>query len=471
MLEIPEIQQRILHALDSGDSQEVKKVIKKVQLADIAEAICELPITKIIHFFRLLTPQYGAQIIPYLSNACQKKVISGLNAPELKTFIDKMYSDDLVDLLDKLSPRLATKVLAATSPKRRVELNNILRHEEESAGGMMSVNFVQAKEKDTVNKTIKYLRENHKDFEFVNTLFIVDEYGFYKGRLELKTIFFAPSTAKLSEIMDSRQLTVHSRADREQVISIFQKYDISILPVLDDQKKIVGFITVDDVLDGVEEESTEDIAKLAGIRPKDEEFFNISVWKMFKSRILWLISMLVLGTISQILVILFWNAYHVPNVNNVTDGKAFAAVVLFAPMMLILAGIGGISATQSSTVMVRAISINKVHKKDVYKVLGKETLVALWTGLILVVINIIRLILVYLVEFDDVESLALWKAIAVSSITLLLGLVIGNVLATLLPILAKAMKLDPTLACGPLITTLLDIIIVSLLFGFGLAFF
>lgn len=277
MLEIPEIQKRILHALDSNDSQEVKKILKKIQLADIAEAICELPVSKIVQFFQLLGPHSGAQMIPYLSTNCQKKLIGNLPKAELRALVNKIYSDDFVDLLDKLPPRLATKVLEVASPKRRLELNNILLHEEESAGGMMSVNFFQAKEKDSVNKTIKYLRENHKGYEFINTLFVVDEYGFFRGRLELKTLFFSPTNAKVGEIMDSRPLSVSSNDDREHVIAVFKKYDISNLPVLNNEKKIIGFITVDDVLDGIEEESTEDITKLAGIRSNDEEFFNISI--------------------------------------------------------------------------------------------------------------------------------------------------------------------------------------------------
>lgn len=469
MLEISELRDQLLIAAKNNDVNAIRRLAKAAQQVDFAEVLEELDDKLVLRVFRMLDRENAGDIFSYLTPDVQEFLIGSFSTLETKGIVDDLYSDDLVDVIDEMPAKIVTKILRSTSAERRAEINNILKYDEKSAGGMMSVNFVEIKDTDTVAKAIKTIREIHKDFETMDVLFVMDQYGYLKGTFEIKDLIFNDPKTKIQDIMDSRILFVESDTDQEEVIAIFKRYDVNSLPVVDKEKKVIGIITVDDAIDIIDEEATEDISKLAGVNTLDDHYFNVNVWKMFSVRILWLVAMLIIGSVAQILMIVFFNKYGV-NINNLGD-KAFAAMVLLAPMAILLAGVVGVSASQSSTLMVRMLSLQEVKKKEIGKIVLKEFITSLLMAAVLIGFNVLRLVIIYVVEFKDLNHPDVWKAIGVSSITLLIGVVVGNLLGILLPLLVRMIKVDPAVASFPLVTTLLDIIVVCIFFGVGLAFF
>lgn len=467
MLDIAELETKLKLAYESKDVEQIKKITNHLQFPDIADVLEKLSKEANLYIFNILDAAIAADVLVYLESRFQKNIIEKLPSDKLKEIINTLHSDDLIDIIDKFPSELVQKVLQLSSVDLRKDINKILKYDEDTAGGMMSVEYLKIFENYTISQVLKLFRDNSKKFEIISDLFIINKYGILKGYVSVKNLLIHDPRMKICNIMDLRIVSIDSRADREEVISAFKRYDVSILPVVNSQNKIIGTITIDDVIDGLENETTEDITKLAGIQKLDDEYFDISIWKMFKSRSTWLLWTLLLGTISQILIIVFLNIYGL----NLDLEGTIGSLTWIIPMLLILAGTIGISANQAATVMVRALSINEVGRKDVWRVLAKEIIYSLMIALFLILVNLVRMILIYLAKYKDINNLLFWKSVFVSSLTLFIGILLGNMFGTFLPIWAKKIKLDPTLVCGPFITTTLDIVTVSLLFGLGIAFF
>lgn len=471
MSDLSEIKQQLVIVIKTKNKRKAQILAEKIPVADLAQVLTELKANQFTDFFRLIDNKRAAAIFPYLTPKNQATIVELMSATRLKAIMAKLYSDDLVDLIDDLPTDLTRKIIEALSPTKRRQINRILRYEETMAGAMMSVNFIEVRDTDTIYKVLKKIRDQHEIFETFDDLLVVDRYGILRGQLELKELLIHNPKTQVKELLTRQPISISSRADREEVVETFKKYDIDLLPVVNSQNRVLGFITSDDVFDVIEAESTEDIVRLAGVHKKsDSDYFATGLWKMFSSRVIWLIISLLLGTITQILVLLFWKAYQI-DVETLAPGRAFGGLILLTPMLITLAGIIGIANNQSSTLVVRSIATGHATRKTLLKILYKEFLLALMFSVILVAINILRLMVVYSVEFSTIKPSALWYAIATSSILIVIGLVLGNLFASSLPFILKRLKFDPTIASAPLVTTISDMITVSLLFGIGLAFF
>jgi magnesium transporter len=277
MLEIPELRDKLLVAAENDDVDTIRQLAKVAQQVDFAEVLEELDDRLILRVFRMLQQEEATEIFSYLDPEIQEYLLGSFTTLEIKEIVDDLYSDDLVDVIDEMPAKIVTKILKSTSAERRAEINNILKFEEKSAGAMMSVNFVEIRETDTVAKTIKTIRSIHTDMETIDVLFVIDQYGHLKGTFEFKDLIFNDPKTKIQNIMNPRLLFVESDADQEAVTAVFKRYDVNSLPVVDKTGKVLGIITVDDVIDVIDEEATEDMTKLAGINNLKNEYFDVNI--------------------------------------------------------------------------------------------------------------------------------------------------------------------------------------------------
>ncbi|WP_027063579.1 magnesium transporter [Mesoplasma seiffertii] len=468
MLNISELEKLLIEASESKNIKQVREISKQCQYVDFAEALEQTDEKVVLRIFRMLEVEQAAEIFTYLSSEHQEFIINSFTSAEVQEIVDELYTDDIIDVIDDMPAQVVKKVLKAATKEQRKEINSILKYEEETAGGIMSVNFTELKADDTVEKAIKIIRRRHEDFDEIDDLYVTDSNGKLVGHIEIKDLILNQPTQKMEEIMNSKIVSVPSELDQEEVGIIFKRYDLNTLPVVDKQQHLIGIITVDDVIDVLVEEATEDLQKFAGINDAESDYFETGIFKMFKSRSIWLIAMLILGTITQILLVVFFNIY---SSQDGTQSSSDQLLLLLVPMLLIVAGIAGSSGNQSALMMVRSLSLRQIHKKEVKEIILKEFTVSILITMPLVVINIVRLILIYLVQYNGhLADSNIWIAIGTSSLGLILSLVFANILGCMLPLLAKTFKLDPTLASSPLVTTLVDIAAVGIFLGVGTAF-
>ncbi|ATZ19016.1 Mg2+ transport protein [Williamsoniiplasma somnilux] len=469
MVDLNELKIKLITLAETNDLKGTRKMVEENQPIDFAEILSELEPKMIVRIFRMLDSEEAAEIFTYLKPEFQEIIISAFSSGEIKEIVDELYSDDLIDVIDEMPAEIVKKILKSTTPEQRAELNSILKYEEETAGGIMTVNFIEIKQTWTVEEAIENIRKVHEDFETVDVLYVVDDFGVVKGWLEFKELVFNSSKAKIDKIMNPNVVTVSIDTDQEKVGQIIKRYDLNTIPVIDKKNKMVGIITVDDVLDVIEKETTEDIAKFAGIQKIEDEYFETGIFKMIRSRSIWLLAMLLLGTIGQILIIIFFNIYGINE--STMDPKAFYGIMMLSPLVIVLAAIIGISGNQSATMMVRSLALHEIKREDIGKILLKEFLVSLLIALILVLINILRLIIVYSIQFEGLNHSSIWSAIGSSSVAIILTIIFANLIGCLLPIAAKKIKLDPAIVASPLVTTVLDILTIGVFFGIGLALY
>ncbi|ATG97633.1 magnesium transporter [Mesoplasma lactucae] len=472
MKEQTEIDLEIKKVLKSNNQKAINCLLDGYQEADIAETIDGLKNEKKLKVFNAFNQENRQKLFPYLDHETQEYIIDNLNNANLESLINNMYSDDLVDLIDELPKTTVKKILNVTTKEKRKELNNILQHEEETAGGMMSVNFLKLQKDLSVGEAIQKVKEVHNQLESVDNLFIIDQFETLVGEVKLKELLFNDDAKKLQDIMDTSIVYAPIDTDQEEVANMFKRYDINVLPVIGEDNKMAGVITIDDVVDVIDRETTEDIQKFAGITPfNDDDPFKISVWKMVLSRSLWVVISLLLATIAQILLVVFYNAYGLGTLLADRTTKEFAAVFLLSPMVIVIASVCGLTINQSTSNVIRGLSLEESDKKEMKHLVNKELLTSVILAAFVVVINLVRLVIFYAAEFHEVSSENLWYSIATSSVSLVIVIILSGILGTMLPIAAKKMKKDPAMVSSPLISGIIDIIAIAVFFGIGLAFY
>ncbi|WP_339021021.1 magnesium transporter [Spiroplasma endosymbiont of Atherix ibis] len=442
---------------------------------DIAEALEQLDEKIIIIALRLFTNDTSSEIFPHLDADIQEKIINKMSSKQIAELFSDLYTDDIVDILEEMPSNIVKKVLRSSTPEARAQINSILKYNDDTAGSIMSVDYTRFKVDWTVTEAIEKIRERDEESEDHNTFYVVDDLNNLKGTVELKDLVFSKGNLKLSEIMDERVLFAFTKDDQETVIDKFKKYDITTLPVINIQQKLVGIVTIDDVLDVIEEEVTEDIHKMAGITPTDDEYFKTSIWKMVRSRSIWLMFLMISATLSQIIITIFMKIYSANQINNGQSSVSeisYIITMFLTPLLTIISGTTGNAGSQSSTMIVRALSLKEVETKDFARVLWKEFRVALITGLILISINFVRMVIIYSVEKNrNLDDPRIWYTIATLSISMYLSVIMAKIIGGTLPILAKKLKLDPAVMAAPLLTTIVDALSTAIFFSIGLIFF
>ncbi len=411
----------------------LRDILTTINPADIALIFAEIPEEKLPLLFRLLPKELAAEAFVEMDEDMQEHLIRGFSDAELKAVVDELYVDDAVDIVEEMPANVVKRVLKQADPELRKMINEILKYPEDSAGSIMTTEYLSLRPQMTVEEAIKRIRRTCVDKETIYTCYVTDQNRTLIGMLSLKDLLVADDDDIVENIMETNVICVETHTDQEEVAQSLSKYNFMALPVVDKETRLVGIVTFDDAIDVIEEETTEDIEMMAAITPTDKPYLKTSVFEIWKKRIPWLLLLMISATFTTLIISSFESAL-----------AAHIVLTSFIPMIM---GTGGNSGSQSSVTIIRGLSLDEIEFGDIIRVIWKETRVAILCGLTLAVANFFKLIL-----FEGVE-------IAISltiSVTLLITVLVAKVIGSSLPMLAKKIGFDPAVMASPLITTMVD---------------
>lgn len=433
--------ENIEHYLETNQLNKLREEMTKLQPADIAELFEELSKDKSLKLFRLLPKTVSADVFSYLSSDKQQEIVENITDDEIKNIVNEMFIDDTVDFIEEMPANLVDKILQNTSPDIRNLINQFLRYPENSAGSVMTVEYVALKNDVNIGQALHSIKKFGIDNETIDICYIIDNQRKLVGYISLKKLIFLDDDVYISDAMEKTVISCHTTDDQELIANDFRHYDLTSMPVVDNEDRLVGIITVDDVVDVIEQENTEDIQKMAGMAPSDEEYLKDDVFSLIRQRITWLLVLMIIATISGIIIR--------------TYGKALQSGVVLMSFIPMLMSTGGCAGLQSSTLITRGLTLDEIEFSDIWLIIWKEVRVSLIISTILSVINF--LMIHYLSDIDFNVALAI-------SITLFITIVMSKVIGSILPIAAKLAKLDPAIIASPLITTVIDVCTLILFF-------
>lgn len=425
--------EEILTLLEQNKLSELKEILLDENPIDIAEAFEEFPKEKCLIIFKILPKDLSSEVFSYLSPEKQQEVIENITDEEIRYIMDEMYLDDTVDFIEEMPANIVDKILKNTSHDKRKLINQILKYPDTSAGSVMTVEYISFKGTLTVKQAIEYYRQVAIDREETDICFVTDNKRKLVGWISLKTLILSNDDSLIENEMETNIISVQTRDDQEEIASLFRKYDITTMPVVDNEDRLVGVITVDDIVDVIDQENTEDFQKMAAMNPSDQEYLKESVFSLARHRIVWLLILMVSATFTGLII------------KKYEDTLQTAVILaIFIPMLM---DTGGNAGAQSSTLVIRGIALEEIELSDILKVIWKEFRVSLIVGTILSSFNFIRLYFFEKVGMDI--SLVVCASLFA---TIIMAKVIGGVL----PLIAKSLKIDPAIMASPLITTIVD---------------
>lgn len=438
----------LLKLIEEKKYQEYKKVVNELPEIDVAQWIEELQEEQMIIAFRALPKDLAADVFSYLSSDSQQLIINGITDKELKNIVEDLYIDDAVDMLDEAPANVVQRVLQNASNETRTLINQFLNYKEDTAGSIMTAEFLDLKKGMTVKEALDRIRRICKDKETSYTCYVLDKNRILEGMITVKTILMAKDEEMIDDLMDTQVIYTTTNEDKENVAKLLSKYDLFALPVVDNENRMVGIVTIDDAVDVIEDEATEDFEKMAAMLPSDRPYLESKVTTLFKNRIVWLIVLMISGIIvGEIL------GYYEAKI------AAIPLLVTFVPM---LNDTGGNCGNQSSTMVIRGLTTGDITTKDWLKVWWKEFRVSLLVSIVLASFNFIRI--AFFTKAPEGVNVYM-IAISVSG-ALFLTVILAKSVGGLLPILAKKLKLDPAVMAAPLITTLVDAAAIIIYFTF-----
>lgn len=442
MLDIETMKEYIEHK----QYAKIRSEVMEMNEADIAGMLeeLELPATELIKVFRMLPKSIAADVFSFLPIEVEQAIITSLTDREAANIIDNLYADDAADLMEEMPANVVKRLLAQTTPETRRDINHLLQYPEDSAGSVMTVEFVDLKEDYTVEQAIERIRRVGIDKETINTCYVTNHHRKIRGTISLRMLLLSRTTAKIGDLMEENVITINTLMDQEEVARQFQKYDFDAMPVVDSENRLVGIITVDDVMDIIEQEATEDIEKMAAITPSDKPYMKTTVLETFKQRIPWLLFLMISSTFTSKIIQGYEEAL-----------AAYTVLTAYIPMFM---GTGGNAGGQTSVTIIRSISLGEVEFKDLFRIMWKEIRVAVVCGVTLAVVNFVKLMI-----FDHVTMLIAF----VMCLTLVVTVIVAKMVGCVLPLLAKQVGFDPAVMANPFITTIVDA--VSLLIYFQIA--
>ena len=428
----------------------LRDLLLPLEAADIA-ALCGELGEKVPLVFRLLPKELAAEVFVELDSDQQELLIQSFSNTELKEVLDELYLDDTVDIVEEMPANVVKRILRHSDPEMRKSINEILKYPDDSTGSIMTTEFVDLKETMTVEDALKRIRRTGPDKETINICYVIDEQRHLIGVLSIRTLLLAEEDDIIGDIMERNFICVQTLDDQESTARALSKYDFLALPVVDTENRLVGIVTVDDAMDVLQEEVTEDIEKMAAILPSDKPYLKTGVWETWKARTPWLLVLMLSATFTGIILTHFESAL-----------MSCAILTSFVPM---LSGTGGNSGTQASTAVIRALSLGEVHFSDVLRVLWKEFRVALSCGVCLAAANFVKMLLVdrWLLQNPAVTPMVA----LVVCITLVGTVLCAKLVGCSLPLLAEKIGFDPAVMASPFISTIVDSI--SLLIYFQVA--
>ena len=427
--------QALLELLERRDLHALRAALLEENEVDIAEFLEELPQDKIVVVFRALPKEMAAEVFSNLEPDTQQVIIQSATDQEVSAIVEELYVDDAVDMLEELPANVVKRVLKAARPDTRKLINQFLNYPDNSVGSIMTAEFTDLKQSMTVAQAIAHIRRTGENSESVYTCYVTDAGRRLEGVLTIKELLLAQDEQLIADLMETYVITAETTEDQEEAVARMMKYDFISLPVVDKEGRLVGIVTVDDVMDVMEEEATEDFEKMAAMAPSEKPYLKTSVLSLAKHRILWLLVLMISGMITGGIL----GQYE----------AAFAAMPLLVTFIPMLTDTGGNAGSQSSTLVIRGMAVGEIQLKDFAKVFWKELRVSMLVGVVLSAVNFVRLIITY----PGNQMVALTVALALF-VTVLLAKTVGGVL----PMVAKLCHADPAIMAAPLITTIVDAI-------------
>ena len=392
----------------------------------------------------------AADVFVELESDSQEMLIKSFSNTELESILDELYLDDTVDIIEEMPSNVVKRILKYSDPDTRKEINKILQYPEDSAGSIMTTEFIKLRQYNTVAQAFDIIRKNGDEAETINVCYVTDEGCHLQGYVTIRTLVLEKDTStKIADIMDTQIISVSTRDDKEDVAQDMSKYDFDAMPVVDSENRIVGIVTFDDAIDVMEEEATEDIEKMAAITPMDKPYLRTSTFELWKARIPWLLLLMISATFTGMIITSFEDAL-----------ASYVALTAFIPMLM---DTGGNSGSQASVTVIRGISLQEIEFKDILKVVWKELRVALFCGITLAAVSFAKIML-----FDGMVlgNTGITPTVALTvCLTLVLTVVCAKVVGCIMPLLAEKLGFDPAVMASPFITTIVDAI--SLLIYFG----
>ena len=429
----------------------LRDILVTMNPADAAALFDETEERLLPLLFRLLPKDMAAETFVEMEPDSQELLIHGFSDSELKEVVDELYVDDAVDLVEEMPANVVRRILRQADPETRKLINNILKYPDDSAGSMMTTEYVDLLPTMTVEDSIKRIRRTGTDKETINICYVIDDGRHLLGIVSIRTLILSEEDEPVSEIMNENVISVGTLTDQEDATAMFSKYDLTVLPVVDNENRLVGIITVDDALDVLETETTEDIEIMGGMTPTDKPYLKTSVWETFKARFPWLLLLMISATFTGQIITSFENAL-----------AAAAVLTAYIPMLM---DTGGNSGSQASVTVIRGISLNDIEFKDYFKVLWKEIRVAVICGAALAAANFVKLMLVDRMLFHNPDITV--TVAAVICLTMVCTILVAKVVGCTLPMLAEKLGFDPAVMSSPFITTIVDALSLLIYFRFA----
>ena len=430
--------------LETKQYTTLRQKIAEMNGADIATVMEELDQGDMLKILRILPKNLAADVFSYMEVESQQFIITSLSEKDAAGIINNLMADDAADLLEEMPANVVKKLLANANPETRRDINDLLQYPEDSAGSIMTVEYVDLKENMTVEEAIARIRKIGMDSETINICYVLDAKRKLVGTVALRYLLISPGDAVISDIMHENVIYINTLMDQEEVARQFQKYDFTAMPVVDNEKRLVGIITVDDIVDILQEEATEDMEKMAAIVPSDKPYMKTGVFETWKKRIPWLLLLMISAAFTGSILTTFEDAL-----------MAYGVLIAYIPMLM---DTGGNAGGQASVTIIRGLSLNEIEFGDALRVVWKEMRVAFLCGTTLAAANFVKLLL-----FDRV---GLMVALVVC-LTLIASVMIAKVVGCMLPMLARRIGFDPAVMASPFITTIVDVL--SLLVYFQIA--
>ena len=451
MEEITQVIEELIELLEQRNYARIKEIINNLLPPDLALLFEELDKKDMLVIFRLLSKELSAETFSYLETDKQRELIDAISDAELRAVFDRLFLDDTVDIIEEMPANVVARILKNTDSGTRAQINEILKYPDDSAGSMMTIEYVNFYETMTVSEAIAKIRSEGMRKETVYTCYVTQNRKLV-GLVEVSDLLASSDDCKISDIMETNVISVHTHEDREVVARAFEKYGFIALPVVDNEERLVGIVTVDDAIDVIQEENTEDFSSMAAMAPIEEGYFKTTVFSHAKSRILWLMVLMISATVSGSILTSYEAAI-----------SAFPILVSCIPMLM---GTGGNSGSQSATMILRGIALGEIDFSDFLKVVFKEFRISIIVSAALAVVNFARILIMYYTgTLGDTGGASVFLIAAIVSFSLLLVVVIAKLIGCSLPLLAHKIGLDPALMAAPIISTIVDACAMLVYFG------
>lgn len=445
--------EEILELIAEKKYTRLRKLLVELNPADIAEIFEEAQLKDIPVIFRILPKELAAEVFAYLDSDMQQLLIEAFSDRELREVMDELFMDDTVDIIDEMPASVAKRILKQTDVSTRKMINKLLAYPDDSAGSIMTTEYIDLKRDMTVDDAFDRIRFLGVETESIFTCYVIDKSRRLLGVVTVKDLLLSSKETIIEDIMDENIIFANTFDDKEEVANQFTKYDLFMLPVVDKENRLVGIVTVDDALDVIEEEATEDIEKMAAIVPTEKTYFKSGIFETFKSRIPWLMLLMISATFTGAII----SSYE----SRLT---LFPALIAFMPMLMNTAGNAG---SQSSVTVIRSLSLGDIEFKNIFRVIWKEMCVGILCSIALSVVNFAKMWFIDYKLLNNFDSGKQMLEILIVCAALLLAVIIAKIIGGILPIIAKKLGFDPAVMASPFITTIVDAIALMIYFNFA----